>query len=519
MKAAPRAASVAPGRSEPYGERRGNSRSAGRGARGGFTVESVTALLIDVAARRTGYPAASITAQIPPARRPEPRLHQGGRGGRRSPARARRRRRARCDTIRQLGDKRHRGSIFTRWRRRRPPSNRRANSDSPTKSMRCAPPPRVRAMRTGWRRTNRSCRATRRGRETSWCAPFRATVKLWRRPPLSRRAPARRVLTDFSFLVFFDAQDRDPAGALCAEIVARGGLAELAAFDAHTRAKLQADGKFTHQLAFLLRVAGEGAPIERVAAMISRGVSLAQVAPRVGQKPATVACVQFGGGSFGSDAPGAVPEAGNALAFARTLHLERRDLHVRVLDFAKSIAPATVAGLVLDELMLDSSATAEGSFAAVGFDEALTRRVPVADLCEPATWRPRAVVWSDKDVILVTGGAKGIMAECALGVARETGATLALIGRGESGTGTSTGSGAAAGAAVGTGTGAARWQRRQRNRSHARTLPRGTTATSLLLVRHRRPRFPGSRDPKNRSRSGPDHRRHPRCIDPSAFAH
>ncbi|MFX5760811.1 hypothetical protein ABTE44_18960, partial [Acinetobacter baumannii] len=70
-------------------------------------------------------------------------------------------------------------------------------------------------------------------------------------------------------------------------------------------------------------------------------------------------------------------------------------------------------------------------FAAVGFDIDLTRRVQVASLSEPISYPPRAVTWSESDVILVTGGAKGILAECALGIARETGATLVLVGRGE----------------------------------------------------------------------------------------
>jgi acyl-CoA thioesterase FadM/acyl carrier protein/NADP-dependent 3-hydroxy acid dehydrogenase YdfG len=229
------------------------------------------------------------------------------------------------------------------------------------------------------------------------------------------------------FLIFLDPRDREPADALFAEIAARGGLAELAPFDAAMRAALQSDSRFTHQIAVLPRVPGQGTPAERLAGMLSRVTAPAQapVKNALADRPTTVAYVQFGGGCFGSDASAPEPELCNALAFARTLHLERKDLRVRVLDFAKSAEPSTVAGLVLDEL------AGGESFAAAGFDDALMRRVPLAELSEPVAYRPRQIEWSERDVILVTGGAKGIVAECALGVARETGATLVLVGRGE----------------------------------------------------------------------------------------
>ena len=227
------------------------------------------------------------------------------------------------------------------------------------------------------------------------------------------------------FLILFDSRDRAPADALFAEIVSRGAVAELTPFDSVTRAALQRDSRFTHQIAVLPRVPGEGTPAVRVAEMISRVISLAQapVKNAPADRRTTVAYVQFGGGFFGSDNSGVEPELCNALAFARTLHLERKDLRVRVLDFAKSTAASTIVGFVLDEIVGDEL------FAAVGFDTALVRRVPFAALSEPVAYQPRAIGWSERDVILVTGGAKGIMAECALGIARETGATLVLVGR------------------------------------------------------------------------------------------
>jgi enediyne polyketide synthase len=263
---------------------------------------------------------------------------------------------------------------------------------------------------------------------------FVSRYETWTRNFVVRAEPTPRQaekgalgLADAIFLIFFDPRDREPADALSAEIAARGGRAERIAFDDAARAVLQRDSRFTYQIAVLPRLPGEGTPSVRLREMISRVISLAQ-APIKDVPPdcrTAVAFVQFGGGFFGSDETGVEPELCNALAFARTLHLERKDLRVRVLDFAKSAASPTVARLVLDEI------TGDESFAAVGFDAELIRRAPVATLSEPVGYRPRQIDWTEQDVILVTGGAKGIMAECALGVARETGATLVLVGRGE----------------------------------------------------------------------------------------
>jgi len=234
-------------------------------------------------------------------------------------------------------------------------------------------------------------------------------------------------LANTVFLIFFDPRDRAPADALCAEIQARGGLAEQTPFDTETGSLLQRDNRFTHQIAVLPRSPSENTPEVRVAEMISRVTSLVQAPVKdvPAERRTIVAYVQFGDGTFGSDAFSGEPELCNTLAFARTLHLERKDLRVRVLDFAKSTASSTIAKFVLEEI------SGGESFSAVGFDTALIRRVPFARLNEPVTYQPRLINWSERDVILVTGGAKGIMAECALGVARETGATLVLIGRGE----------------------------------------------------------------------------------------
>jgi enediyne polyketide synthase len=111
-----------------------------------------------------------------------------------------------------------------------------------------------------------------------------------------------------------------------------------------------------------------------------------------------------------------------AAAFAASVHHERPDLGVRVVDADPALDPKTLAGRVLAEL------TTADAFAAARYDAALTRRVPRPRVEDPAASRSRGIEWSSKDVVLATGGGKGITAECALAFARSTGASFALVG-------------------------------------------------------------------------------------------
>ncbi len=135
-----------------------------------------------------------------------------------------------------------------------------------------------------------------------------------------------------------------------------------------------------------------------------------------------IAFVQFGGGRFGTGSPLGDPAACGVASFARSLHLDHPDLRVRVVDLALSIEPAAAADRVLSEL------TGPEPFAAVGYASEALRLVPRATLQEPALYPKRALRWSQTQVVLVTGGAKGITAECALALARSTNAKFALVG-------------------------------------------------------------------------------------------
>lgn len=174
---------------------------------------------------------------------------------------------------------------------------------------------------------------------------------------------------------------------------------------------------YSHYIAFLPETAREEASLS-LDSMTMRLKSIA-TAP----KNSTITYVQFGGGCFGTKEENIHPELCNAAAFARSVHLERSDLKVRVIDLDAYIAPAKATELILKEI------PGKATIVTVGYDANLTRWLPQAQLQQPVDYQPRSHSWSSEDVILVTGGAKGITAECALALAKSTGAKMALVGR------------------------------------------------------------------------------------------
>ena len=149
-------------------------------------------------------------------------------------------------------------------------------------------------------------------------------------------------------------------------------------------------------------------------------------------KNSTVVYVQFGGGNFGQDSQTLNPEICCAASFARSLHLERPDLKVQVIDFDPTIETDILAELVVRELSKNSEA-----ISTIGYNANLERLTPKSFLKQPVNYKKRAakqipagsLCWSAEDIILVTGGAKGITAECAIALAVKTGVKMALVGR------------------------------------------------------------------------------------------
>jgi enediyne polyketide synthase len=153
--------------------------------------------------------------------------------------------------------------------------------------------------------------------------------------------------------------------------------------------------------------------------MISRLQSITSFA----NGTANLAYVQFGGGYFGSKNSVEHPEVCCAAGFARSVHLERPQTKIRVIDLAQVIPAEQAAKLVISELE-----SAE-NIITVGYDAQQTRLIPQSRLQQPIDYLPRSLSWSTEDVILVTGGAKGITTECAIALAQQTRVKMALVGR------------------------------------------------------------------------------------------
>ena len=117
-----------------------------------------------------------------------------------------------------------------------------------------------------------------------------------------------------------------------------------------------------------------------------------------------------------------VQHGGGAASWARTLQLESPESTVCVVDVPAD-RPEAVDWIVAE-------AMAATAFVEARYDRSGRRFVPI--LCHHAPGEPggpRAPLLGRDDVLLVSGGGKGIAAECALHLARQHGIRLALLGR------------------------------------------------------------------------------------------
>ncbi|MFJ2993142.1 SDR family NAD(P)-dependent oxidoreductase [Pandoraea sp. NPDC087047] len=140
----------------------------------------------------------------------------------------------------------------------------------------------------------------------------------------------------------------------------------------------------------------------------------------------SVTFVQFGLGElFGvtSGEASMSPETSCAQAFAASLRMERLDLNVHILDFACATPDDIVVRRVLES-------TSDLAKYRLSFHDVAGKRYSLAPRVVDVDLLPaRPMPWSHDDVVLATGGAKGITAELALAFARQTNAKIALVGR------------------------------------------------------------------------------------------
>lgn len=117
-----------------------------------------------------------------------------------------------------------------------------------------------------------------------------------------------------------------------------------------------------------------------------------------------------------------------ASGLARTLHLEVPSLPTTVVDLADP-EPTDPHAVEAQVARVVTEAAATTGFAEVRYDAAGTRTVPVLRALPPPVPSPAGLPLGAQDVLVVTGGGKGITAECALALAKESGAALGLLGR------------------------------------------------------------------------------------------
>ena len=117
-----------------------------------------------------------------------------------------------------------------------------------------------------------------------------------------------------------------------------------------------------------------------------------------------------------------------AAGLAKTLHLEAPRVLTTVITVPLPPGlPASRAAQLADAIAADVAATA--GFSEVHYDQSGTRTVPMLRAVTDTDDRDAQLPLAASDVLLVSGGGKGITAECALALARQTGASIALLGR------------------------------------------------------------------------------------------
>ena len=117
-----------------------------------------------------------------------------------------------------------------------------------------------------------------------------------------------------------------------------------------------------------------------------------------------------------------------ASGLARTAFLEASGVATTIVGLP-DLAPATASDVDEAVRRVVTEAAATTAFSEVRYDAEGTRTAPVLRVLQPSAEPAAGTPLDGTDVLLVTGGAKGITAECALAMAQDSGAKLALIGR------------------------------------------------------------------------------------------
>lgn len=262
--------------------------------------------------------------------------------------------------------------------------------------------------------------STRSATSTNWVRAFQLSLRAEPRAEAQTDADSSRVRERATFILHTDA-DVDLAGALGRDLHAAGinvVTGHAVALQARSPAEVQ------HLIVLMPREEGSGAPSPMPGAM----AQLADMAVQSARlKCEQLSVIQFSG-ARSKASPNCVPAApASARAFAASVHLERPTQKIRVLDFESDNADSNVNAEWIAQVLVAESATTtpySASFHSSGDQRHVIAAEPVDLRAQP----PRPIVWQKGEVVVVTGGAKGITAECAFAFAQSYGLTMALIG-------------------------------------------------------------------------------------------
>jgi acyl transferase domain-containing protein/3-hydroxymyristoyl/3-hydroxydecanoyl-(acyl carrier protein) dehydratase/NAD(P)-dependent dehydrogenase (short-subunit alcohol dehydrogenase family)/acyl carrier protein len=139
------------------------------------------------------------------------------------------------------------------------------------------------------------------------------------------------------------------------------------------------------------------------------------------QKGAFLATITFGGGGFGFDDQGFAthPVYGGLAGLAKTAHLEWKDVLCHALDLPGDMNTCKTHIEAAAALMMTNGAVEMG----LNGDNCL---IPTLKNAPEKQGKP---CLTNKDVVVITGGAKGVTAACAVALAQTSSAAIALVGR------------------------------------------------------------------------------------------
>ena len=143
---------------------------------------------------------------------------------------------------------------------------------------------------------------------------------------------------------------------------------------------------------------------------------------RAGERPFFVLVTRSDGLGGRGESHGLWRQAPAAAAMVKTLHLENPHILTRVLDFDTRLSAAIVAERIVDEL------TCGDLFQEAGYTMSGLRYVPLLAPVPRLMLDVVSPLLSESDVVVVTGGAKGITACCVEALAAASRARWALVG-------------------------------------------------------------------------------------------